>query len=122
VRILVVDDSPTLRALLGLHLQRTEGREVEFAEDGREAAEKIRTKGPPDLILLDINMPIMSGLDFLEQRDALGVPRSVPIVVVSTEGERPDVERALAAGAKGYVFKPFTRRELEGAIEAALRT
>jgi two-component system chemotaxis response regulator CheY len=120
MRVLVVDDSSTLRALLKLHLRRLGGREAFFVENGQEAADWVKTNGAPDLMLLDINMPVMNGLEFLERRRALNVPEDVPIVIVSTEGREADVERGLAAGAKAYLRKPFTAQELETVISKAV--
>jgi two-component system chemotaxis response regulator CheY len=120
MRVLVCDDSSTLRALLKLHLRRVGGREAFFVENGREAAEWVQNNGRPDLILLDINMPVMNGLEFLERRKTLDVPEDVPVIILSTEGKDADVQRGLAAGAKVYLRKPFTAQELESSIAKAL--
>ena len=122
MRILVVEDSATLRALLRLHLSRIPDREVIFAENGQEAAVSIGRDGPPDIILLDINMPVMNGLEFLDRRDSLGVPRSIPVILVTTEGKKEDVERGMQAGARAYLRKPFTAQGLESAIASAMGT
>ena len=120
MRVLVVDDSSTLRALLRLHLRRIAGREAFFVENGREAVQWIQSNGAPDLMLLDINMPVMNGLEFLERRRALSVPESIPVVILSTEGREADIDRGVAAGAAAYVTKPFTAQSLEDAISKAL--
>ena len=120
MRVLVIDDSLTLRSLLRLHLSRTPDREVLFAENGQDAIRCIRESGSPDLILLDINMPVMNGLEFLKLRESNGISTSIPVIIVTTEGKDEDVQRGLAAGARAYLRKPFTARDLEGAIAQAL--
>ncbi len=120
MRILVVDDSRTVRSFLRLHLTRSPDREVFFAENGKEAADWIAANGAPDVILMDINMPVMNGLAFLRGRASLGVPLSIPVIMVTTEGRADDVQRALQAGATGYVRKPFTADDLDAAIGQAL--
>jgi two-component system chemotaxis response regulator CheY len=112
MRVLVVDDSPTMRALVKMHLRRS-GHEAFFVENGHEAAEWVRANGAPNVILLDVNMPIMNGLEFLERRAKLGVPTTVPVVIVSTEGKPEDIDRGIAAGAKEYLRKPFTGPDLD---------
>jgi two-component system chemotaxis response regulator CheY len=116
MRVLVVDDSSTLRSLLRLHLMRIPNREVVLAENGQDALMSIRKLGPPDLILLDINMPVMNGLEFMKMRESLGVSAAIPVILVTTEGKEEDVRRGLAAGARGYVSKPFTAQQLESVI------
>jgi two-component system chemotaxis response regulator CheY len=120
MRVLVIDDSATLRALLKLHLSRVADREVLFAENGQAALKILREGASPDLILLDINMPVMNGLEFLKLREASGVSTSIPVILVTTEGKEEDVERGVAAGARGYLKKPFTAQDLESAIAKAL--
>ena len=120
MRVLVIDDSLTLRSLLRLHLSRMPDREVVFAENGQDAIQCIRDQGSPDLILLDINMPVMNGLEFLKLRESRGISMSIPVILVTTEAKDEDVQRGLTAGAKGYLRKPFTAQDLESAIARAL--
>jgi len=112
-RILVVDDSPTMRQLIVFALRRIPGIEIEEASDG-VAALKMLSADSYDLLLTDINMPIMDGLKLIsllrndEQYNAL------PIVVITTEGASLDRERATALGANEYLAKPIqTARILE---------
>jgi two-component system chemotaxis response regulator CheY len=120
MRVLVIDDSRTLRSLLKMHLSRVPEREVLFAENGQDALKALREGMSPDLILLDINMPVMNGLEFLKLREQSGVSTSIPVILVTTEGKEEDVERGVAAGARGYLKKPFTAQDLERAIAKAL--
>lgn len=117
--ILIVDDSATIRQLLTLTLRRLEGgtymRIVE-ATDGREALEKVGSEDY-DLVLTDIKMPNMDGLEFLQRvREDLG-NRALPIVIISTKGEENDVARGLALGANAYLTKPVSAPRLLETIE-----
>ena len=120
MRILVVDDSSTLRAMIKFHLKRAGGSEAFYVENGQEAVDWIRANGDPDLILLDINMPVMNGLEFLRRRVGLGVSESVPIIILSTEGKEDDVQRGLDSGARAYLRKPFTSPQLGEVIQRVL--
>lgn len=104
-KILVVDDSHTVRAQVSAAL--TEGGfSVVEASDGRDALEKVA--GHPDLALVicDVNMPNMDGLEFLERTRA-GPSATVPVLMLTTEGQVTLMERAKKAGAKGWMVKPF---------------
>jgi CheY-like chemotaxis protein len=93
--------------------------EVMFANDGAQAL-KIVASVEPDLIFLDINMPVMDGLKCLRVLREMGVSQRRPVVIVSTEGSEDDIARAKAAGAREYVTKPFKRREVVAIIEKYL--
>src|SRR4051794_30357979 len=108
MRILVVDDSSTMRALIRLHFKRAGGSEAFFVENGQEAVQWIGSDGNPDLIVLDINMPVMDGLEFLRRRAGHGISEAIPVIILSTEGAEKDVQRGLDSGAKAYLRKPFT--------------
>lgn len=83
----------------------------------RDAASGVRL----DLILSDINMPVMSGLDFLEQRRSQALAPGVPVVMITTEGSEPLVLRAIAAGAQGYICKPFTADQVRARVLPLVR-
>src|SRR5882672_12321295 len=70
-----------------------------------------------DLILLDINMPVMNGLEFLQRVQKEPAYQAIPVIIISTEGKEEDTIRGLKMGAKGYVKKPFQASELHGLIE-----
>jgi two-component system chemotaxis response regulator CheY len=108
MRALVIDDSRTVRAIIGKIL-RDEGLEVVEAANGREGLDRLREPPGVELVLVDWNMPEMNGLDFIRAVRADRNYDAVRIMMVTTETEQGQVVRALEAGADEYVMKPFTR-------------
>jgi two-component system, chemotaxis family, chemotaxis protein CheY len=107
--VLIVDDSAAIRKILHRVLVQAEiplGK-VHEASDGIEALEKLKTENV-GLILSDINMPNMDGIELLNRIKANAEWKSVPVLIVTTEGSEAKVMQALALGAAGYVKKPFT--------------
>lgn len=104
---LVIDDSRAMRLILGRML-RDLGFEVVDATNGREGLEQLAATSP-DLVLLDWNMPEMSGIDFLEAMRRPPHSSTAKVIMVTTETEIPQVLRALGAGADEYLMKPFTK-------------
>jgi two-component system, chemotaxis family, chemotaxis protein CheY len=104
---LIVDDSSAMRAFLA-RILKAQGFETAQAQDGEVALKTLDAGLCPDLILLDWNMPVKDGLQTLIAIRTRYSLRNVPVVMVTTEIELSDVERALAAGASEYVMKPFT--------------
>jgi two-component system chemotaxis response regulator CheY len=115
--ILLVDDSAMIQALYKQLLMRRKDARIVSAGNGKEALDHIARHGEPDLILLDVNMPVVDGLAFLEQCSGTGLAGRVPVIMVSTEGSDADVARAMDRGARGYLRKPFRPQELNAAIE-----
>jgi two-component system chemotaxis response regulator CheY len=111
VRALVIDDSRTVRAIIRSILQEM-GMEVLEAGNGREALERLRQAPDLGLALVDWNMPVMDGLEFIKAVRAERAYDGLRLVMVTTEAEGEQVARALAAGANEYVMKPFTREVL----------
>ena len=111
MRALVIDDSRTVRAIVGKIL-RDEGLEVVEAANGREGLERLREGPGAELVLVDWNMPEMNGLEFIKAVRADAAYDAVRIMMVTTETEQEQVVRALEAGANEYVMKPFTREIL----------
>ena len=111
-RILVVDDSSMIRALFRHSLASVKNIRVQEARNGQEALDAIAADGDPDLLFLDVNMPVMDGLEFLATSAGAGLVERVPVVIVSTEGREDDVQRGLDAGARAYLRKPFQPAEL----------
>lgn len=107
MRALVIDDSRAMRTVLRRILQDL-GFEVIEAGDGAQALAQVEAVGFPDLALVDWHMPVMNGLEFVKALRAHDGGRAVTVMMVTTENERSQVVRALAAGAHEYVFKPFT--------------
>ncbi|HEV2646461.1 MAG TPA: response regulator [Acidobacteriaceae bacterium] len=107
--VLVVDDSAMMRKVV---LRVLKMAELEFdtileAGDGSEALELLRTN-QVNLIMCDINMPVMSGIELLQKIKVEKLAANVPIVMVTTENSEPQVRQAILAGARGYIRKPFT--------------
>ena len=114
---LIVDDSSTMRQLIGFAVRRIPGLALVEAENGVEALRLIGERSF-DLILLDINMPVMSGFTLLEELQTRSdVP---PIIVITTEDAQEDIDRALALGAAAYVMKPVTGPVLVDAIRQVI--
>jgi two-component system, chemotaxis family, chemotaxis protein CheY len=112
--VLIVDDSAAIRKILQRVLRQTEipiGTVYE-AGDGVEALETLRQQSI-GLVLSDINMPNMDGLEFLTQMRAEQTWHSIPVLMVSTEGTQAKVLEAVERGASGYVRKPFTAEQIK---------
>jgi two-component system chemotaxis response regulator CheY len=105
-KILIIEDSPTMRQLISFALKRLPGVRIVEATDGVDGLKKLSSE-KFDLILTDINMPIMDGLKLVSLVRNDANYREVPIVVITTEGAREDRERALSLGANDYVTKPI---------------
>ena len=116
-RLLLVEDDPTLRQALSFNLTR-EGYDVAAAADGESALEAARSDRL-DLILLDVMLPGMSGVEVLRVLRREGV--STPVIILSAKGDEIDRVVGLQVGADDYVAKPFSRPELLARIEAVLR-
>ncbi|HEV2368355.1 MAG TPA: response regulator [Acidimicrobiales bacterium] len=108
--ILVADDDPVIQKLLQVNFQM-EGYEVVLAGDGLEAVEKAGQVSP-DLIVLDVMMPRMNGLDAAERLKADPVTASIPIIILSAKAQEIDVKAGRATGADDYMTKPFDPLEL----------
>jgi two-component system chemotaxis response regulator CheY len=116
MRILVIDDSRAMRAVLRTTLIAL-GHEVTEARDGQEGLDAVRTRGPFDLALVDWNMPVLNGYDFIRAVRGESAHASMKILMVTTEVETRQVAKALSAGANEYMMKPFTREILRDKIE-----
>jgi two-component system chemotaxis response regulator CheY len=107
VKAIVVDDSRATRMILKKALVQ-QGFEVFEAGDGKQALEEIGRTGPLDLALVDWNMPVMTGIELVTEVRAQKNLDGMAIMMVTTETEATQVQRALEAGANEYVMKPFT--------------
>jgi two-component system, chemotaxis family, chemotaxis protein CheY len=105
-RILVVDDSPTMRQLIVFALRRIKGLIIDEAGDGVEGFKKIR-ENSFDLLITDINMPIMDGLKLVSLVRNEPSCNGIPIIIISTEGAEKDKQRAFQLGANTYIVKPI---------------
>ncbi|MDT8421139.1 MAG: response regulator [Desulfuromonadales bacterium] len=112
-KVLVVEDSPTMRQLIVFALKRIRGLQIVEANDGVGGLKKLSAE-KFDLILTDINMPIMDGLKLVSLIRNDPHYKDVPVVVITTEGAQEDRDRALALGANEYITKPIqTARIIE---------
>lgn len=115
-KVLVVDDSATVRKQVRMALQGTDFEIVE-AVDGVDGLEKATSADDLALIIADIHMPRMSGLDMLESLMANAAGKKVPVVMLTTEGQPELIRRAKDAGAKGWIVKPFQPHLLVAAVQ-----
>jgi two-component system chemotaxis response regulator CheY len=117
-KVLVVDDSSVARLKTGTIVQEL-GHEMVEARDGAEALARLK-EGDIAMVICDVNMPRMNGLEMLEhmKRDACGA--TIPVLVLTTEGTPDLVARAKKAGAKGWFVKPFRPEQMQSAIEKLL--
>ena len=119
-RILIVEDSPTMRQLLAFALKRIPGVEIVEARDGMDGLRKV-TSDPFELAIIDINMPVMDGLKLIHLiRDEESLA-GLPIVVVTTEGADEDRTRAMALGADEYLTKPVQAGRLLAVVKGLLK-
>lgn len=109
--ILVVEDSPTMRQLISFAMKRITNSRVIEATDGVDALKKL-SSDKIDLILCDINMPVMDGLKLVSLVRGNQTFRDIPIIMVTTEGAEEDRKRAIAIGANAYLPKPIQTQEL----------
>jgi len=117
-RILIVDDDPVILRLLKVNFEM-EGFAVLTAENGEEGVSKA-TRERPDIILLDVMMPGMNGLEAAEKLRAQENTKEIPIIFVSAKAQSVDVKAGLTAGAVDYVTKPFDPVELVEKVENLL--
>jgi two-component system chemotaxis response regulator CheY len=112
VKILVVDDFPTMRRIVKNLLKDLGYENVDEADDGAMGLEKLRN-GNFDLVVSDWNMPVMDGLTMLTQIRADAALAKIPVLMVTAEAKKENIIAAAHAGANGYVVKPFTAATLE---------
>ena len=120
-KVLIIEDSPTMRQLLVFTLKRVRELEIEQAADGVEGFKKL-SAAKLDLILTDINMPVMDGLKFvgLLRNDAANENKGIPIIIITTEGGEAERDKGLALGANSYITKPINAVSLISAVRKHL--
>ena len=116
---LVVEDSPMMRQLLVFALSRIRNFTVIEADDGVDGLKKLAAH-KFDLIITDINMPIMDGLKLVKRIRSDAVHREVPIMIITTEGAQEDRQRAMQLGANEYVTKPIQAPQVIGKVKQLL--
>lgn len=112
-KVLVVDDSKLMHKMYEVMLRQYP---LVYATDGRQALDRLREHPEVDLVLLDVNMPNMNGLEFLAELRAGGWDDSLSVIIISTEGREEDTARGIEAGAAAYIKKPFHSEDILGVI------
>jgi two-component system chemotaxis response regulator CheY len=118
--VLVVDDSPTMRRMVVTSLRAVSRIRSSEAGSGLEAIEQLAVR-PIDLMVLDLNMPDMHGMEVIDFVRGHRAYRNIPIVVLTTKGESVSREKALAAGANHYLTKPFDPTNLAQIVTSLLK-
>ena len=119
-RILITEDSPTMRQLLVFALKRLKDVEIVEASDGMDGLRKV-TSDHFDLALIDINMPVMDGLKLISLIRGEESLKEMPIIVITTEGAKEDRERALSLGADEYLTKPVQAGRVLAVVKGLLK-
>lgn len=114
LRTLIVDDSSVMRKIVARALQQggVSSGEILEAGNGAEALDILRNQRV-DLVLSDINMPVMDGLEFVRQLQSVENAKGTPVVMITTEGSESHVMQAISCGARGYIRKPFTPDQMK---------
>ncbi|HEY4052661.1 MAG TPA: response regulator [Terriglobales bacterium] len=114
IRALIVDDSSVMRKIVERSLRQA-GLEISAVLEAGNGAEALAVlaENHVDLILCDINMPVMDGLEMVKQLKGVENAKGVPVVMITTEGSESHVVEALSAGARGYIRKPFTADQVK---------
>jgi len=120
-QVLVVEDSPLQAKMYKSLFAHLDDVHLYYAQNGQEALDKLALEPRIQLILLDINMPKMDGLTFLDRMKTEGYS-SIPVIVISTEGKDEDIRKALHLGARAYVKKPWKPAEVHELIDNVLST
>lgn len=114
LRVLTVDDSRTILAMLH-HTLSNAGFEVLQAEDGKQGLDVLKTQ-QVDVVITDINMPVMDGIEFIKHVRATGNHQSLPILILTTETSQDKRDQGKAAGGTGWIVKPFDPEKLISVI------
>ena len=117
---LVVEDSPTMRQLIVFALSRIKNLKVTEADDGVDGLKKL-SSAKFDILITDINMPIMDGLKLVSMVRNDETHKLIPIVIITTEGAQEDRQRALALGANAYITKPIQAPQVIAKVKELLK-
>ena len=119
MKILAVDDSPTMRRIIINTLKRAGYSDVHEATDGRDAMAKLKVE-KFDFVITDWNMPEMDGLTFVTTLRGAEDTKNIPVLMVTTRSVKEDIVEAMKAGVNNYIVKPFTPDTLKAKIEQVL--
>jgi two-component system phosphate regulon response regulator PhoB len=114
--VLIADDDPDILTMVQLRLERS-GYTVLAARNGREAVE-LAERHLPDLVVLDVSMPELTGLEALVALKGVPLTQSIPVILLTARATQQDIEIGLAAGAAEYMVKPFSPQELAARVSA----
>ena len=120
VNALVAEDSPTMRQLIVFALSRIKTLQVVEADDGVDALKKL-SQQRYDILITDINMPMLDGLKLVSMVRKDEVHKDIPIVIITTEGAQEDRQRALSLGANAYITKPIQAPQVIGKVKELLK-
>ena len=120
MNVVIADDSRVMRSIIGKAVELL-GHNIIYACNGQEVLDYLEKCGDEiELILLDWNMPVLTGFEALQQMQENCKYQNIPVLMVSTESENQKVDQAKEAGACGYLAKPFTQEELASAIQMVI--
>ena len=117
-KILVVEDEPSLQKLLQYQLSKI-GHEIQVAGDGEQALAMVRSERP-DLVLLDVMLPVMGGFQVLRKLQEDKNTKSIPVIMLSAKGQQHDIAAGLNQGVFDYITKPFNIPDLSARTDKAL--
>jgi CheY-like chemotaxis protein len=120
IKILIAEDERDIRELIAFSLQGLGGFNVVLASNGVEAVERA-TAEIPDLILMDVRMPRMTGYDACKKLKENDSTKSIPVIFLSAKGQDQEIQQGLAAGAEEYILKPFAPDELVNQVRSVLK-
>ena len=120
IKILIAEDERDIRELIAFSLQGLGGFNVVLASNGVEAVERAMAE-IPDLILMDVRMPRMTGYDACKKLKENDSTKSIPVIFLSAKGQDQEIQQGLAAGAEEYILKPFAPDELVNQVRSVLK-
>jgi two-component system chemotaxis response regulator CheY len=118
MKVLCVDDFATMRRIMKNILKQLGFKNVEEAENGQQAFEKVKNEGGFGFVITDWNMPVMDGLGFLKKIRNDPALKSLPVLMVTAEAEKEKVVTAIQAGVSNYIIKPFTPEMLKDKMDS----
>ncbi len=122
IKVLVVDDSNTMRRIIKKTLNQAGIEEIVEAEDGIDALKKLSENSDIDLIMLDVNMPRADGLTTLKELKSMPETAVIPVIMCTSESDKSVVIECIRSGAKDYIVKPFNKEVIAEKIQNLLKT
>ncbi len=121
LKFLIVDDSPTMRRIVTNTLKRLGYRDIEEADNGQTALDKLRTIPGINFVVTDWNMPVMDGLTFVQTMRSSQEFKNIPILMITTRSVKDDIIEAMKSGVNNYIVKPFTPDTMKEKIDSILK-